>query len=79
MNNNNNDNLYENDLYFVRVGVSIDYDGPTKERDIYQVVNKQTMMIERENFALPSAIEDANYLHEALIRVQPQSAAVVTH
>ena len=79
MNNNNNDNLYENDTYFVRVGISIDYEGPTKERSIYQVVNKLTEVIEREDFALPSAIEHANYLHEALEKVQQNTSAVVTH
>jgi len=58
--------LFETDTYCVKVGASLDFDGPTKGRPLYQVVNKNTAVVEREEFALPFAIRTAQGLEEDL-------------
>lgn len=62
----NNDCLYETNTYFVRVGGSLDFDGPTANRLLYQVVNRNTEVVEREDFALPFAIRMAKDLEREL-------------
>jgi len=61
--------LFETDSYRVIVGPSLDFDGPTPGRVLYQIVNKETEVVEREEFALPFAIRTAMGLDEDLIKV----------
>jgi len=70
-----NASLYETDSYVVRVGNSLDFDGPTKERPLYQIVNKTTEVVEREEFALPFAIRTALGLEEDLVKVMAGDGA----
>ncbi len=63
----NNNNLFETDEYTVSVGKSLDFDGPTPGRLLYQIINKNTSVVEREDFALPFAIETAKSLQEQLV------------
>jgi len=59
--------LYETNTYKISVGKSLDFDGPTPGRLLYQVINKNTQVVEREDFALASAIQTANVLDEQLV------------
>jgi len=61
--------LHQTDTYRVVVGKSLDFDGPTPGRLLYQVVNKNTQVVEREDFALAAAIMTANMLDEQLVEV----------
>ncbi len=80
----NNNNLFETDEYTVSVGKSLDFDGPTPGRLLYQIINKNTAVVEREDFALPFAIETAKSLQEQLVvALEDEGAggapAILTH
>jgi hypothetical protein len=62
--------LFENENYKVVVGESIDYDGPTKPRLLYQIVNTKTDVIEREDFMYPSAVDIARRLNEDVMAIE---------
>lgn len=71
-----NNAIHENDNYIVSVGESLDYDGPTAKRLMYQIINKETGVVERENFALPYAIAEADSFDD-LLRQRRAVARVV--
>ena len=65
-----NASLFETDSYQVVVGPSLDFDGPTPGRVLYQIINKVTNVVEREEFALPFAIRTAIGLDKDLVEVR---------
>lgn len=71
---NNNDSLYSNLHYFIRVGESLDFNGPTENRLLYQIVNRETEVVEHEAFALPNAIKAADTLNTELSAVNMASS-----
>lgn len=48
--------LFDTDNYVVRVGDSLDFGSKDSPRDIYQIVNIHTQVVEREELIYPSAV-----------------------
>jgi hypothetical protein len=66
----NNSIVYENDNYLVQVAASEENVGGMA----YQVVNKKTAVIEREDPVWPSAVQAAKYFDEEIKHVESSEA-----
>ena len=66
----NNSIVYENDNYLVQVAASEENIGGMA----YQVVNKKTKVIEREDPVWPSAVQAAKYFDEEIKHVESEDS-----
>jgi len=72
-----NDIVFETPIYKIIVASAIDYEGPCPDRILYQIYNKDTGVMELEDFTLPGAIETAKYLTDCLVSIREGKQATV--
>jgi hypothetical protein len=72
--------LFDTDKYYVEIGdveVRVEQTGEIKVRQMYCVVNKQTMLREAETSVLPQAMQYAAQFTDALKQLQRADTIVV--